>query len=169
MKELMIVSPTARLARYCWSTFAFKEKYSQLTKKTNRGSLAVELINGDRIHFAYRAQGEMVLRGFRGEIKYIDWFEDFERIMDEKIRNDGIMATIESESYLNKKIEEAAESIKKDFIEAMRADILNLQTYKLFEGEKDVYVEREDVMKIIEKYTEGDDRNERNSYTQRRL
>lgn len=74
MKELMIVSPTARLARYCWSTFTFKEKYSPLTKKTNGGSLAVELINGDRMHFAYRAQGEMVLRGFRGEIKYIDWF-----------------------------------------------------------------------------------------------
>lgn len=149
----MIVSPTARLARYCWSTFTFKEKYSPLTKKTIGGSLAVELINGDRIHFAYRAQGEMVLRGFRGEIKYIDWFEDFERIMDEKIRNDGIMATIESESYLNKKIEEAAESIKKDFIEAMRADLLNLQTYKLFEGEKDVYVEREDVLRIFDKYS----------------
>jgi len=152
MKELMIVSPTARLARYCWSTFTFKEKYSPLTKKTNGSSLAVELINGDRIHFAYRAQGEMVLRGFRGEIKYIDWFEDFERIMDKKIRNDGIMATIESESYLNKKIDEAAESIKKDFIEAMRADIMKLQTYKLFEGEKDVYVERDDVLRIFEKY-----------------
>ena len=156
MKELMIVSPTSRLARYCWSTFTFKEKYSPLTKKTNGRSLTVELINGDRIHFTYRAQGEMVLKGFRGEIKYIDWFEDFERIMDEKIRKDGIMATIESESYLDKKIEEAAESIKKDFIEAMKADIMNLQTYKLFEGETDVCVKRDDVLKIFEKYTEGD-------------
>ena len=152
MKELMIVSPTARLARYCWSTFTFKENYSPLTKKTNGRSLAVELINGDRIHFAYRAQGEMVLRGFRGEIKYIDWFEDFERIMDKKIRNDGIMATIESESYLNKKIDEAAESIKKDFIKAMRAEITKLQTYKMFPYEDTVYVERDEVMKIIDKY-----------------
>ena len=156
MKELMIVSPTARLARYCWSTFTFKEKYSPLTKKTNGRSLAVELINGDRIHFAYRAQGEMVLRGFRGEIKYIDWFEDFERIMDKKIRNDGIMATIESESYLDKKIEEAAESIKKDFIKAIRAEITKLQTYKMFPYEDTVYVKRDEVMKIFEKYTEGD-------------
>ena len=159
MKELMIVSPTARLARYCWSTFTFKEKYSPLTKKTNGRSLTVELINGDRIHFTYRAQGEMVLKGFRGEIKYIDWFEDFERIMDEKMRNDGIMATIESESYLDKKIEEAAESIKKDFIEAMKADIMNLQTYKLFENEKDVYVDRDDVLRIFDKYSAGDEEN----------
>ena len=159
MKELMIVSPTARLARYCWSTFTFKEKYSPLTKKTNGRSLAVELINGDRIHFAYRAQGEVILRGFRGEIEYIDWFEDFERIMDEKIRNDGIMATIESESYLNKKIDEAAESIKKDFIEAMRAEIIKLQTYKMFPYEATVYVERDDVLKIFEKYTEGEEEN----------
>ena len=159
MKELMIVSPTARLARYCWSTFTFKEKYSPLTKKTNGSSLAVELINGDRIHFAYRAQGEMVLKGFRGEIKYIDWFEDFERIMDKKIRNDGIMATIESESYLDKKIDEAAESIKKDFIKAMRAEITKLQTYKMFPYEDTVYVERDEVMKIFEKYTEGEEEN----------
>ena len=160
MKELMIVSPTARLARYCWSTFTFKEKYSPLTKKTNGRSLAVELINGDRIHFAYRAQGEMVLKGFRGEIKYIDWFEDFERIMDEKIRNDGIMATIESESYLDKKIEEAAENIKKGFIEAMRADLMKLPyTYKGFPSDRTKYIKRDDVMKIFEKYTEGESKD----------
>ena len=153
MKELIVMSPTARLARYCWSTFTFREKYSPITKKTNGRSLAVELINGDRIHFAYRAQGEMILRGFRGEIKYIDWFEDFERIMDEKIRNDGIMAQIESESYPDKKIKEAAESIKKDFIEAMRADILALQTYKMFPYEADTYIKRDDALKIFEKYT----------------
>ena len=159
MKELMIVSPTARLARYCWSTFTFKEKYSPLTKKTNGRSLTVELINGDRIHFTYRAQGEMVLKGFRGEIKYIDWFEDFERIMDEKIRKDGIMATIESESYLDKKIEEAAESIKKDFIEKMRDEITKLQTYKMFPYEGNIYVDRDDVLRIFDKYSAGDEEN----------
>ena len=159
MKELMIVSPTARLARYCWSTFTFKEKYSPLTKKTNGRSLTVELINGDRIHFTYRAQGEMVLKGFRGEIKYIDWFEDFERIMDEKMRNDGIMATIESESYLDKKIEEAAESIKKDFIEKMRDEITKLQTYKMFPYEGNIYVDRDDVLRIFDKYSAGDEEN----------
>lgn len=40
-------------------------------------------------------------------------------------------------------------------IDKIKADILTLQTYKLFEGEKDVYVERDEVMKIFEKYTEG--------------
>lgn len=88
-------------------------------------------------------------------MKDIDWFEDFERIMDEKIRNDGIMATIESESYLNKKIEEAAESIKKDFIEAMRTDLMKLPyTYKGFPSDRTKYIKRDDVMKILEKYTE---------------
>jgi len=79
--------------------------------------------------------------------------------MDEKIRNDGIMATIEPESYLDKKIEEAAESIKKDFIEAMKADIMDLQTYKLFENEKDIYVDRDDVLRIFDKYSAGDEEN----------
>ena len=78
--------------------------------------------------------------------------ECFDRIMDEKIRNDGIMATIESESYLNKKIEEAVESIKKDFIEAMRAEMIKLQTYKMFPYEDTVYVERDDVLRIFDKY-----------------
>ena len=45
-----------------------------------------------------------------------------------------------------------AECENKDFIEAMRADIMKLQTYKLFEGEKDVYVERDEVLRIFEKY-----------------
>jgi len=38
----------------------------------------------------------------------------------------------------------------------IKADILTLQTYKLFEGEKDVYVERDEVLRIFEKYTEGE-------------
>lgn len=51
--------------------------------------------------------------------------------------------------------------LKHDFIEAMRADIMHLQTYKLFEGETDAYIKRDDVMKIFEKYTEGDEGNEK--------
>ena len=161
MKELMIVSPTSRLARYCWGTFTFKEKYSPLTKKTNGRSLVVELINGDRMHFAYRAQGEMVLKGFRGEIKYIDWFEDFERIMDEKIRKDGIMAkmTIKLDSlkpYIDETVHKAVEDVKKNFIEKMRDEITKLQTYKMFPYEGNIYVERDDVLRIFDKYTEGD-------------
>jgi len=54
--------------------------------------------------------------------------------------------------YIDETIQKAVNDVKKDFIEAMRADIMSLQTYKLFEGEKDVYVERDDVLKIIDKY-----------------
>ena len=54
--------------------------------------------------------------------------------------------------YIDETIQKAVNDVKKDFIEAMRADIMKLQTYKLFEGEKDVYVERDEVMKIFDKY-----------------
>jgi len=40
-------------------------------------------------------------------------------------------------------------------LDKIKAEIMKLQTYKLFEGEKDVYVERDEVLKIFEKYTEG--------------
>ena len=39
----------------------------------------------------------------------------------------------------------------------IKADILALQTYKLFEGETDTYIKRNDALKIFEKYTEGDE------------
>ena len=77
--------------------------------------------------------------------------------MDEKMRNDGMMAIMESETYLDKKIKEAAEGIKKDFIKAMRADIAKLQTYKMFPYEATVYVERDEVLKIFDKYTESEE------------
>ena len=54
--------------------------------------------------------------------------------------------------YIDETVQKAVNDVKKDFIEAMRTDIMNLQTYKLFEGEKDVYVERDDVLKIFDKY-----------------
>ena len=61
--------------------------------------------------------------------------------------------------YIDEKVKEAAESIKKDFTEKMRDEITKLQTYKMFPYEDTVYVEREDVMKIIEKYTEGESKD----------
>ncbi len=160
MKELMFVSPTGRMAAYCW--FEFKEKHSQIIKKINGRVLSIELINGDRMYFKYDAQGESALKGFRGEIHHISRFEDFERIMDEKMRNDGMMAIMESETYLDKKIKEAAEGIKKDFIKAMRNDLMKLQTYKMFENEATVYVERDEVLKIFDKYTGGEEDGDSN-------
>ena len=64
--------------------------------------------------------------------------------------------------HIDEKIDEAVKDLKHDFIEAMRAEIMELQTYKLFEGEEDVYIERDDVLKIFEKHTEGDEENDNN-------
>lgn len=48
-----------------------------------------------------------------------------------------------------------AECENKDFIEAMRTDLMKLQTYKMFPYEGNIYVDRDDVLRIFEKYTEG--------------
>lgn len=37
-------------------------------------------------------------------------------------------------------------------LDKIRAKIMKLQTYKMFEGEDTVYIEREDVLQIIDKY-----------------
>ena len=58
-------------------------------------------------------------------------------------------------THIDEKIDEAVENLKHDFIEAMRTDLMKLQTYKMFPYEATVYIERDDVMKIIDKYTEG--------------
>ena len=58
-------------------------------------------------------------------------------------------------THIDEKIDEAVKDLKHDFIEAMRTDLMKLQTYKMFPYEETVYVERDDVMKIIDKYTEG--------------
>ncbi len=70
-----------------------------------------------------------------------------------EIRFDSLKA------YIDEKIDETVKDLKHDFIEAMRADLLKLQTYKMFPYEADVYVERDEVMKIFEKYTEGEEEN----------
>ena len=61
--------------------------------------------------------------------------------------------------YIDKKVNEAVGDIKKGFIEKMREEITKLQTYKMFSNEATVYVERDDVLRIFEKYTEGDEGN----------
>jgi hypothetical protein len=40
----------------------------------------------------------------------------------------------------------------RDAFDKARAEIEKLQTYKMFIGEKTVYVERDDVLAIIDKY-----------------
>jgi hypothetical protein len=41
---------------------------------------------------------------------------------------------------------------KNEVLDEIRAEIEKLQTYKMFVGEKTVYVERDDVLAIIDKY-----------------
>lgn len=61
--------------------------------------------------------------------------------------------------YIDEKVKEAVEDIKHGFIEVMRAEITKLQTYKMFPYEETVYIERDEVMKIFEKYTEGESKD----------
>ena len=49
---------------------------------------------------------------------------------------------------------------KNEVLDKIRSDIAELQTYKMFVGEKTVYVERDDVLAIIDKHkgeSEGTD------------
>ena len=46
---------------------------------------------------------------------------------------------------------------KSDVFDKIRADIMKLQTYKMFEGEDTLYVERDDVLAIIDRYKESED------------
>ena len=48
----------------------------------------------------------------------------------------------------------------KTTLDKIKAELLSLQTYKLFEGETDVYVERDDVLRIFEKYTEESEKEQ---------
>ena len=41
---------------------------------------------------------------------------------------------------------------KEDILDKIRAEIMKLQTYKMFVGENTVYNERDDVLEIIDKY-----------------
>ena len=66
-------------------------------------------------------------------------------------------------THIDEKIDEAVKDLKHDFIEAMRTDLMKLQTYKMFPYEETVYVERDDVMKIFEKYSTGGENEETDS------
>ena len=67
-----------------------------------------------------------------------------------EIRFDSLKA------YIDEKVKEAVEDLKHDFIEAMRTELIKLQTYKMFPYEETVYIKRDDVLRIFEKYTEAD-------------
>lgn len=62
----------------------------------------------------------------------VEWLEDYKRL-------------------------KAGEKHKKDTLDKMRNDIMKLQTYKMFPYEATVYVKRDDVLKIFEKYAESEE------------
>ena len=67
------------------------------------------------------------------------------------IKFDNLGARIDK--TIDETIQKAVKDLKHDFIEAMRTDLMKLQTYKMFPYEDTVYVERDEVLKIFEKYT----------------
>lgn len=60
-------------------------------------------------------------------------------------------------AHIDEKIDEAVKDLKHDFIEKMREEITKLQTYKMFPYEETVYVERDEVLRIFDKYTGGEE------------
>ncbi len=70
-----------------------------------------------------------------------------------EIRLDSLKA------YIDEKVKETAEDIKQGFIEVMMSEIIKLQTYKMFPYEETVYVKRDEVLKIFDKYSAGDEEN----------
>lgn len=62
--------------------------------------------------------------------------------------------------HIDEKIAETIVDFKKNFVDAMRTDLMKLQTYKMFPYEETVYVERDEVLKIFDKYiSESEDKD----------
>lgn len=85
-----------------------------------------------------------------------------------KIEKRGIIATMEIrldtlKTHIDETIQKTVDDVKKNFIEAMRTEITKLQTYKMFPHEETVYVERDEVLRIFDKYTTGGEENGENS------
>lgn len=76
-----------------------------------------------------------------------------------EIRLDSLKA------YIDEKVKEAVKDIKQGFIDVMISEIIKLQTYKMFPYEETVYIKREEVLKIFDKYiseSEGKDGGDSN-------
>lgn len=57
-----------------------------------------------------------------------------------------------SNKYLDIAMEKVIKQEVNAVLDKIRAEIMKLQTYKMFGGEDTVYVEHEDVLAIIDKY-----------------
>lgn len=78
-------------------------------------------------------------------------------IMEKYVESEGGIRSPLPEYYA---IECAIRALEQETtFDKIKTDIMNLQTYKLFEGETDVYVERDEVLRIFDKYkTESEDK-----------
>jgi chromosome condensin MukBEF MukE localization factor len=65
-----------------------------------------------------------------------------------------VLELLENEKFMNKPCisSEVCEHDKNKVLDKIRAEIEKLQTYKMFVGEKTVYVERDDVLAVIDKH-----------------
>lgn len=57
-----------------------------------------------------------------------------------------------SNKYLDIAMEKVIKQEVNKVLAKIRADLMKLQTYKMFGGEDTVYVEHEDVLEIIDRY-----------------
>ena len=74
------------------------------------------------------------------------------------IKFDNLGARIDK--TIDETIQKAVKDLKHDFIEAMRNDLMKLPySYKGFPSDRTKYIKRDDVMKIFEKYTEGESKD----------
>ena len=80
------------------------------------------------------------------------------KILDDAIAKYGGWKHLGADKLL-KEVRNEVESVKKDFFKKMRDEITKLQTYKMFPYEATVYVERDEVMRIFDKYTSGGEGN----------
>lgn len=67
---------------------------------------------------------------------------------------------LEQKPFINKPCISSAvcKHDKNDVLNKIRAEIMKLQLYKMFEGEDTFYIERDDALAIIDKYKESEDK-----------
>lgn len=71
-KTVIVMTPTVNRAIYEWK--AFLSRWSTIIKRTNKASLCIELLNGNKIFFKAETQGQQVLLGYNAYIIDIDTF-----------------------------------------------------------------------------------------------
>lgn len=74
--------------------------------------------------------------------------EDWDKIMDVELEN---TPSVTFKTPKGRQVK----YIKADILDKIRAEIIKLQTYKMFPYEETVYIKRDEVLKIFDKYSVG--------------